>query len=87
MVEHNPEPPVYRPVAGLAVAGLGVSALFAVLVLAVLAIAIYSGSPLLLPWLLLLGVVGAGLSLAGRRRSMCTSRRRGGGAQRGCWRR
>src|SRR5262249_30346034 len=54
----------YRPVSGLAIAALGLAAVFAVLVLAVGGGAMFTGSPFILDfWLLLLPISGGALAV------------------------
>ena len=61
----------YRPVSGLALAGLVVSALFAILIAASLAVGIVKGTPIFFPIaIVLVAVVGFGLSYAGYRQIM-----------------
>jgi hypothetical protein len=62
------EPDDYRPVSGLALAGLVVSALFAILIAASLAVGVAKGTPIFFPTaIVLVAVVGFGLSYAGHR--------------------
>ena len=58
----------YRPISGLALAGLVVSALFAILIAASLFVGVVKGSPIFFPIaIVLVAVVGFGLSYAGYR--------------------
>jgi hypothetical protein len=63
----------YRPVSGLALAGLVVSGLFAILIAASLVVGIVKGTPIFFPIaIVLLAVVGFGLSYAGYRQILAS---------------
>jgi hypothetical protein len=64
----DPADDSYRPVSGLALWGLVVSALFAILIAASLAVGVAKGTPMFFPTaIVLVAVVGFGLSFAGYR--------------------
>src|SRR5437870_503221 len=62
------EPPVYRPVAGLAIVGFALAGLFALIVVLGALVSFVRGMPLFLPdWLLVAPLAGFILSILGAR--------------------
>src|SRR5439155_3083268 len=62
------EPAPYQPVSGWAIAGLGVSGFYVLLVVISGAVAFYQGAPFFYPdWVLIVPLIGIGLSLFGQR--------------------
>src|SRR2546423_1861487 len=62
------EPLAYRPISGWAIAGLAVGGFYALLVAISGAVAFYQGAPFFYPdWVLVVPILGIGLSLFGQR--------------------